>query len=111
MRLEPVSIFFVGGTQTNLVTISALLQSYEAVIAAQTGHICVHDTGAIEAAGHKVCTVPTEDGKLTPAEIENVLASHSTEHMVEPRLVISLRLYRGRHSLYQSRARRPAGLL
>ena len=79
--------FFVGGTQTNLVTISALLQPYEAVIAAQTGHICVHETGAIEAAGHKVCTVPTEDGKLTPAEIENVLASHSTEHMVEPRLV------------------------
>ena len=59
--------FLVGGTQVNLVTIDAFLQSYEAVVAAQTGHVSTHETGAIEATGHKVCTVESPDGKLTPA--------------------------------------------
>ena len=72
--------FLVGGTQVNLVTIDAFLQSYEAVVAAQTG--------AIEATGHKVCTVESPDGKLTPALVESVLAGHNgTEHMVLPRMV------------------------
>ena len=80
--------FLVGGTQVNLVTIDAFLQSYEAVIAAQTGHVSTHETGAIEATGHKVCTVEGPDGKLTPALVESVLAQHNgTEHMVLPRLV------------------------
>lgn len=80
--------FLVGGTQVNLVTIEAFLQSYEAVIAAQTGHVSTHETGAIEATGHKVCTVESPDGKLTPALVESVLAQHNgTEHMVLPRLV------------------------
>lgn len=80
--------FLVGGTQANLVTVDALLQSYEAVIAASTGHVSVHETGAIEATGHKVCTVDTPDGKLTPALVESVLAGHNgSEHMVSPRLV------------------------
>ena len=80
--------FLVGGTQVNLVTIDAFLQSYEAVIAAQTGHVSTHETGAIEATGHKVCTVESRDGKLTPALVESVLAQHNgTEHMVLPRLV------------------------
>ena len=80
--------FLVGGTQVNFVTIDAFLQSYEAVIAAATGHIAVHETGAVEATGHKVCTVESPDGKLTPAMIESVLAGHNgTEHMVLPRLV------------------------
>ena len=80
--------FLVGGTQVNLVTIDAFLQSYEAVIAAQTGHVSTHETGAIEATGHKVCTVESPDGKLTPSLIESVLAQHNgTEHMVLPRLV------------------------
>ena len=79
--------FLVGGTQTNLVAVSAFLQPYEAAIAAVSGHIAVHETGAIEAAGHKVCTVEAPDGKLTPALVESVLAAHSTEHMVLPRLV------------------------
>lgn len=80
--------FLVGGTQVNLVTIDAFLQSYEAVIAAQTGHVSTHETGAIEATGHKVCTVESPDGKLTPALVESVLAQHNgTEHMVLPRLV------------------------
>lgn len=80
--------FLVGGTQANLVTIAALLEPYEAVIAAHTGHVNVHETGAIEATGHKVCTALAPDGKLTPALVEAVLAEHNgTEHMVAPRLV------------------------
>lgn len=79
--------FLTGGTQTNLLAAEALLKPYESVIAAGTGHVNVHETGAIEATGHKVCTVSAPDGKLTPALIEPLLAAHSTEHMVAPRLV------------------------
>ena len=79
--------FLVGGTQANLITIAAHLRPYEAAIAAHTGHINVHETGAIEAAGHKVCTACSPDGKLTPELVESVLRAHSTEHMVSPRLV------------------------
>ena len=79
--------FLVGGTQANLVVLDALLQSYESVIAAHTGHINVHETGAIEATGHKVCTVPSPDGKLTPELVDTVVRSHSSEHMVLPRVV------------------------
>ena len=81
--------FLVGGTQTNLTVIAALLQPYEAVIAAHTGHVNCHETGAIEATGHKVCTAFSPDGKVTPAMVEDVLAIHAggEEHMVAPRLV------------------------
>ena len=79
--------FLVGGTQTNLLVIDALLQSYEAVISAHTGHVNVHETGAIEATGHKVCTAFSPDGKLTPALVESIVNTHSSEHMVHPRLV------------------------
>ena len=81
--------FLVGGTQVNLVTIDAFLQSYEAVVAAQTGHVSTHETGAIEATGHKVCTADSPDGKVTPAMVESVLALHAGggEHMVFPKLV------------------------
>ena len=80
--------FLVGGTQVNLITIAAHLAPYEAVIAAHTGHVNVHETGAIEATGHKVCTAYAPDGKLTPALVESVLAQHNgTEHMVAPKLV------------------------
>ncbi len=72
----------------NLITIAAHLAPYEAVIAAHTGHVNVHETGAIEATGHKVCTAYAPDGKLTPELVESVLAQHNgTEHMVAPRLV------------------------
>ena len=58
------------------------------MVAAQTGHVSTHETGAIEATGHKVCTVESPDGKLTPALVESVLAGHNgTEHMVLPRMV------------------------
>lgn len=77
----------VGGTQTNLIAISAFLRPHQAVIAVDAGHIATHETGAIEATGHKVLTVPALHDKLTPALIQPVLAVHSNEHMVQPRLV------------------------
>jgi len=79
--------FLVGGTQTNFLVLDALLAPYEAVIAAHTGHINVHETGAVEATGHKVCTVFAPDGKLTPQLVDTVVQGHSSEHMVLPRVV------------------------
>ena len=82
--------FLVGGTQTNLVTITSFLKSFECVIATHASHINTHETGAIEATGHKVCSVFSPDGKLTPALVESVVKEHSAsnvEHMVFPRLV------------------------
>lgn len=76
-----------GGTQANLVVISSLLKPYEAVISAESGHIEVHETGAIEATGHKVLTIPTEDGKLSPSLIQPTLNAHKDEHQVLPRMV------------------------
>lgn len=79
--------FLMGGTQTNLTAISAFLRPWEAVIAAAMGHIAVHETGSIEATGHKICVVPSEDGKLRPEQIRAVCAAHEDEHMVSPKLV------------------------
>ena len=79
--------FLVGGTQTNLVTISHCLKPYQAVIAADTGHINVHETGAIEATGHKVFAMPCEEGKLTVESIQKALDTHTDEHMVQPKMV------------------------
>ena len=79
--------FLVGGTQTNLILIAAALRPYEAVICADTGHINVHETGAIEGTGHKVIAVPKQDGKLTAADVLAVVRSHPDEHMVKPRMV------------------------
>ncbi|WP_054740919.1 threonine aldolase family protein [Cellulosilyticum ruminicola] len=77
----------VGGTQTNLTAISAFLRPHEAVISVETGHVCVHETGAIEATGHKVIAVPSENGKIRAGQILKVLATHTDEHMVKPKLV------------------------
>jgi len=80
--------FISGGTQANLVMISSALRPHEAVIALKSGHIFVHETGAIEATGHKICTREGHNGKLCVADIESVLAEHNAdEHMVKPRLV------------------------
>ena len=79
--------FFVGGTQVNKTSLGAFLRPYEAVIAADSGHICVHETGAIEHNGHKVIHCPSPDGKVTAAMVEAVCSSHSSEHMVSPKLV------------------------
>ncbi|HBV88879.1 MAG TPA: threonine aldolase [Desulfosporosinus sp.] len=78
---------FSGGTQTNLTVISAFLRPHEAAIAANTGHILVHETGAIEATGHKIISCEVKDGKLAPAHIKTVLDTHTDEHMVKPKLV------------------------
>ena len=83
--------FLMGGTQTNAVVISSLLAGYEGVIAADTGHIAVHEAGAIEATGHKVIALPECDGKLRAADVAAYLdtfygdASH--DHMVFPGMV------------------------
>lgn len=79
--------FLVGGTQTNFTAISAFLRAHEAVVTAKTGHINVHETGAVEATGHKVLTEPTDNGKLTPKDIQTALDYHEDEHMVKPKLV------------------------
>lgn len=80
-----------GGTQTNKIVISAMLQSHEGVIAAVSGHIAQHEAGAIEASGHKVLQIPGKDGKLCAEDvekyIENFYADPSYEHMVFPGMV------------------------
>jgi threonine aldolase len=79
--------FIPGGTQTNLTVISAFLRPHEAAIAANTGHILVHETGAIEGTGHKVISIASSNGKLTPSLIKPALDAHTDEHMVKPKLV------------------------
>nr|WP_320146599.1 beta-eliminating lyase-related protein [uncultured Anaeromusa sp.] len=88
LQNDEVQIHFLsGGTQTNLTALSAFLRPHEAAVAAQSGHILVHETGAIEATGHKVLGVPSPDGKVSPAAVEAMVSSHGDEHMVKPRLV------------------------
>lgn len=83
------SVYFVsGGTQTNLLVISVLLKAHEAVISATTGHIFSHETGAIEATGHRIITVDTDDGKLRPHDISKILKEYSLRpHVVKPKMV------------------------
>ncbi len=83
------AIFFLsGGTQTNLIAISFLLRIHEAVISVKTSHISANETGAIEATGHKVITVETNDGKLTPSDIQHALDEYALRpHVVKPRMV------------------------
>ena len=81
----------VGGTQTNETVISALLRNYEGVVAAQTGHIAVHEAGAVEHSGHKVLTLPSHAGKMDAADLGAFLTAFEAEpardHMVFPGLV------------------------
>lgn len=79
--------FLTGGTISNKVFISHVLKPYEAVIACDSGHINVHETGTIEQSGHKILIAPNKNGKLLPKDIENICLSHSSEHMVKPALV------------------------
>ncbi|MBF0787816.1 MULTISPECIES: low specificity L-threonine aldolase [unclassified Streptococcus] len=83
--------FLSGGTQTNQVVIAAMLASYEGVIAADTGHIAVHEAGAIEFSGHKVLTLPHKEGKIEASAVrqllENFYADANREHMVFPGMV------------------------
>ena len=81
----------VGGTQTNTTVISHTLRPYQGVLTAVSGHINVHETGAIEATGHKVLAIASEDGKLTASQIEEAMQAHlnedGPEHMVQPGMV------------------------
>ncbi|MBU2998043.1 aminotransferase class I/II-fold pyridoxal phosphate-dependent enzyme [Cellulophaga baltica] len=83
------AIYFTsGGTQSNLLVISSLLKAHEAVISANTGHIFVHETGAIEAVGHRIITVDTDNGKLAPEGIQKALQAYSFRpHVVKPKMV------------------------
>lgn len=83
--------FLVGGTQTNTAVISSALRIHQGVISAQSGHINVHESGAIEATGHKVLALPSYNGKLTAVQIEECFNAHHgdlcREHMVQPAMV------------------------
>jgi len=83
--------FLVGGTQTNAAVIAACLRSYEGAISADTGHINVHETGAVEHTGHKVLALPSKDGKITAAQVSDYIEAHyaspAFEHTVRPGLV------------------------
>lgn len=83
------AVYFVsGGTQANLIVISSVLKPYQCVVSAGTGHILNNETGAIEATGHKIISIPKEDGKLAPEDIIPVLESHrNVPHQVMPKLV------------------------
>lgn len=83
--------FLVGGTQTNMTVIDTALRSHQGVLCAATGHINVHETGAVESCGHKVLALPSEDGKVTAAQVKTAYLDHvnngSFEHMVQPKMV------------------------
>ncbi len=83
--------FLVGGTQANLTMIAASLRPYQGVISAESGHINGHESGAVEATGHKVLALPSSDGKITAEQIERYIAAHyadeNAEHIVQPGMV------------------------
>ena len=83
--------FLVGGTQANMIVITAALRPHQAAIAAETGHIAVHETGSIEAAGHKVITLKSGDGKISAGQVRECVEAHwndaTHEHMAQPSLV------------------------
>ena len=107
--------FMVGGTIANTTVIAAALRPWEGVIAADTGHINVHETGAIEASGHKVCAIEAPGGKLNPALVRELLRRHcdgQDEHMVLPRMVyISDATELGTIYTFLDGARLPAALV
>ncbi|MBR5497983.1 MAG: low specificity L-threonine aldolase [Clostridia bacterium] len=91
-KREDIDVFFIsGGTQTNMIVISSLLKSCEGVIAADTGHVSVHEAGAIEYHGHKVLTIPHTDGKINSEALcryaETFYNDENHEHMVYPGMV------------------------
>lgn len=83
--------FLVGGTQTNQIVINSILNSYEGVIAADTGHISTHEAGAIEFTGHKILSIPSNEGKITAKDVDNLIRDFyndkNYEHMVFPGMV------------------------
>lgn len=83
--------FLVGGTQTNTIIIASILRPHQGAVAADSGHIAVHETGAIEATGHKVLTLPGKNGKITADQVKQLYDAHwndvNHEHIVQPGLV------------------------
>lgn len=83
--------FLVGGTQTNLTVIDACLRPHQGALCAESGHINVHETGAVEATGHKVLGLPSADGKITAKQVRDYTLAHRAdgafEHMVQPKVV------------------------
>ena len=83
--------FLVGGTQANLTVIDAALRAHQGALCAVSGHINVHETGAVEATGHKVLALPSDDGKITARQVRDYVAAHRSdpdaEHTVQPKLV------------------------
>ena len=83
--------FLVGGTQANVTVISALLRPHQGVLCAESGHINVHETGAVEHSGHKALALPSPDGKIRAAQIRDAVRDHyddfSHEHMAQPGMV------------------------
>ena len=83
--------FIVGGTQVNMIVLTAALRPHQGAISADTGHISIHESGAIEATGHKVLPLPNTNGKITAAQIRACRQAHyydeTHEHMVQPALV------------------------
>ena len=83
--------FLVGGTQTNATVIASALRPHQGVVCAETGHINVHETGAVEHTGHKVLALPATNGKITAAQVSDALQGHhddvNFEHMVQPGMV------------------------
>lgn len=91
-RAPEARVFFLeGGTQTNSIAIHAILAGYEGVLSAESGHIAVHEAGAVEARGHKVITLPQKDGKISAASIEKwmeaFLRDTSKDHVMQPGMV------------------------
>ena len=89
---EDAEVFLLtGGTQTNQIVIDTMLQPYEGVVAAQTGHVSTHEAGAIEFTGHKVLTLPEKNGKIRAADLKNLVETfygdENHEHMVFPGMV------------------------
>ena len=83
--------FLVGGTQTNLTVIASALKPYQSVISADCGHINVHETGAIEATGHRIISVPSTDGKISAAQVQQICEAHyaddNPEFASQPKMV------------------------
>ena len=83
--------FLVGGTQANMTVIAAALRPHQAAVAAETGHIAVHETGSVEATGHKVITLPSVDGKIRAGQVKALVEAHwadaTHEHQPQPALV------------------------
>jgi len=87
-RQPQAAVYFVAtGTQANIVCLASMLKPYESVIAEYNGHIHVHETGSIEATGHKINCVAGHNGKLDSAAVQSVLDAHSDQQMVKPKVV------------------------